>query len=162
MTSADETYDIQSDLDAALADPVRAARIEHFYRAGEVALALYALREALSSTQEEFAAAAHMSQENLSRIERSPDVKISTILRLLDAGGARVELNALLPDGRTVGLFRNCVVSSQPGQQSALARRKALLSPRLSPSHSGQGSAIGSSKRARGHSETKESPAPTP
>lgn len=102
----DETGDNSPELAAINADPVRRARLERFYREGEIALAIYALREALGLTQEDFASAANMSQENLSRIERSVDVKFSTIERLARAGRAQVELTAVLETGERVELLR--------------------------------------------------------
>ena len=67
--------DFQSEIDAALADPVRRARVEEFGRQVDLILALSAIRDAVGMTQEDFAAAAMMSQENVSRIERATDVK---------------------------------------------------------------------------------------
>ena len=105
MTDSD-LYDVQADIDAALADPVRRARIEQYGRETDVILAIAALREALGLTQEDFASAADMSQENLSRIERSADVKYSTIERLARAGNAQLELTAILANGERVELLR--------------------------------------------------------
>ena len=105
MTDGD-LYDVQADIDAALADPVRRARIEQYGRETDVILAIAALREALGLTQEDFASAADMSQENLSRIERSADVKYSTIERLARAGNAQLELTAILANGERVELLR--------------------------------------------------------
>ena len=102
-----ERFDnFQSEIDAALADPVRRARVEEYGRQIDLILALSAVREAVGMTQEDFAAAAMMSQENVSRIERATDVKLSTIQRLARTAGAQLELNAIMPDGRRVPLLR--------------------------------------------------------
>lgn len=98
--------DFQAEIDTAMADPVRRARIEQYGREIDVILALATLRQAVGMTQEDFASAASMSQENVSRIERATDVKISTIRRLARTAGAQLELNAVFPDGKKVSLFR--------------------------------------------------------
>ena len=99
-------HDVQADIDAAFADPVRRARIEQYGRETDLILAISALREALGLTQEDFASVANMSQENLSRIERSADVKFSTIERLARAGNAQIELTVILANGERVELLR--------------------------------------------------------
>ncbi len=104
MTEGSE--DFQSEIDAALADPVRRARVEEFGRQIDPILALSAIREAVGMTQEDFAAAGMMSQENVSRIERATDVKLSTIQRLAKTAGAQLELIAVMPGGKRVPLLR--------------------------------------------------------
>jgi hypothetical protein len=102
----DQFDDFQVEIDAALADPVRRARVEEFGRQIDLILALSAIREAVGLTQEEFASSALMSQENVSRIERATDVKLSTIRRLTRTVGAQLELTAVMPDGTRVPLLR--------------------------------------------------------
>ena len=97
----------QTEIDAALTDPVRRARVEEYGRQVDLILALSAIREAVGMTQEGFAAAAMMSQENVSRIERATDVKLSTIQRLARTAGAQLELNAVMPGGKRVSLLRS-------------------------------------------------------
>ena len=98
--------DFQSEIDTALADPVRRARVEQYGRQIDLILALSAIREAVGMTQEGFAAAEMMSQENVSRIERATDVKLSTIQRLAKTAGAELELVAVMPGGKRVPLLR--------------------------------------------------------
>ena len=98
--------DFQGEIDAALADPVRRARVDEYGRQIDLILALSAIREAVGMTQEGFAAAALMSQENVSRIERATDVKLSTIRRLAKTAGAELELVAVMPGGKRVPLLR--------------------------------------------------------
>lgn len=98
--------DFQGEIDAALADPVRRARVEEFGRQIDLILALSAIRETVGMTQEDFAAAAMMSQENVSRIERATDVKLSTIRRLAKTAGAELELVAVMPGGKRVPLLK--------------------------------------------------------
>lgn len=102
----DRLDDFQVEIDAALADPVRRTRVEQFSRQIDLILALSAIREAVGMTQEEFAESATMSQENVSRIERATDVKLSTIRRLTRTVGAQLELTAVMPDGRRVPLLK--------------------------------------------------------
>ena len=104
MTEPFEEF--QTDIDAALADPVRRARVEEYGRQIDLILALSAIREAVGMTQQDFAAAALMSQENVSRIERATDVKLSTIQRLARTAGAQLELTAVMPGGKRVPLLR--------------------------------------------------------
>ena len=68
--------------------------------------ALSALRGALGMTQEDFATELSMSQENVSRIERATEVKMSTIQRLAKTAGAKLELVAVMPGGRRVSLLK--------------------------------------------------------
>lgn len=98
--------DFQTEIDAALADPVRRARVDEYGRQIDLILALSAVREAVGMTQEDFAAAAMMSQENVSRIERATDVKLSTIQRLARTAGAQLELVAIMPGGKRVPLLK--------------------------------------------------------
>ena len=102
----DQFDDFQVEIDAAMADPVRRARVEQFSRQIDLILALSAIREAVGMTQEEFASSAMMSQENVSRIERATDVKLSTIQRLTKTVGAELELTAVMPDGKRVPLLK--------------------------------------------------------
>jgi len=99
--------DFQGEIDAALTDPVRRARVDANGREIDVILALEGIREALGMTQEAFAALAEMSQENVSRIERATDVKVSTIRRLTRTAGARLELTAVMPTGERVALLKS-------------------------------------------------------
>lgn len=98
--------DFQGEIDAALADPVRRARVERYGREIDLILALSSIREAVGMTQEQFGAAAMMSQENVSRIERATDVRLSTIQRLAKTAGAELELNAVMPGGKRVSLLK--------------------------------------------------------
>ena len=104
MTEPFEEF--QTDIDAALADPIRRSRVEEYGRQIDLILALSAIREAVGMTQQDFATAALMSQENVSRIERATDVKLSTIQRLARTAGAQLELTAVMPGGKRVPLLR--------------------------------------------------------
>lgn len=102
----DDFVSIQGDLDAFSADPANHDLLEQYGHEDEIILALSNIREALGQTQVDFASAANMSQENISRIERALDVKFSTIERLARTAGAQIELSAILPDGTRIELMR--------------------------------------------------------
>lgn len=98
--------DFQVEIDAALADPVRRVRVDAYGQEIDLILALEGIRESVGMTQEAFAALAEMSQENVSRIERATDVKVSTIQRLARTAGARLELTAVMPTGQRISLLK--------------------------------------------------------
>lgn len=102
----EDFVEFQPEIDAALGDPVRRARVEGYSREIDVILALSAIRDAIGMTQEDFAAELSMSQENVSRIERATDVKMSTIQRLARTAGARLELVAVMPGGQRISLLK--------------------------------------------------------
>jgi predicted transcriptional regulator len=57
-------------------------------------------------TQKQIAAAMHVSQANISRIEHGEDAQLSTIRNYVNALGGRLEVRAVFPD-------RSEVLSSQ-------------------------------------------------
>lgn len=65
-------------------------------------MSLRLLREGLGLTQTEVAAKADMGQGDLSKLENREDLKLSTLVRYLDALGAKVEITAVLEDRRVV------------------------------------------------------------
>lgn len=64
-----------------------------------VPLRLGDLRRARSLSQEELAAALHVNQATISRMERRTDMLVSTLRRLLEAMGGELELRARFPGG---------------------------------------------------------------
>ncbi|MBI3270245.1 MAG: helix-turn-helix transcriptional regulator [Planctomycetes bacterium] len=69
------------------------------------AMSLAELREALQLTQGDLARRLGVSQSTISELERDPiRSKLTTVLRVLGALGARVEVRAVLPDERIVSL----------------------------------------------------------
>ncbi len=64
------------------------------------ALRLQQAREHAGISQEELAKRMDMSQPALSRVEHRADVRISTIVRYIEAMGGGVEITALLPAGK--------------------------------------------------------------
>jgi predicted transcriptional regulator len=66
-------------------------------------MALHELREALDLTQEQLAELMKVSQVAISRMERRPDMYVSTLRRVIEAMGGELEIRAVLPK-RTVKL----------------------------------------------------------
>lgn len=57
------------------------------------------LREALNLTQESLAAALHVKQPFISKVERRTDMYISTLRKIIEAMGGKLEIRAILPNG---------------------------------------------------------------
>ena len=56
-----------------------------------------ALRKALTMTQEEMAARLQVNQENISRLEKRSDMKISTLQGYIEALGGKLNLTVDFP-----------------------------------------------------------------
>jgi predicted XRE-type DNA-binding protein len=87
----------------ALADRVTATpegreRVETYRRLMDAVMTLHRLREERGLTQVEVAAALEVTQGNVSRVERSEDLYLSTLSRYVAALGGRLELTAVFPD----------------------------------------------------------------
>ncbi len=87
-----------------LADPTFRAEVAR-ERALMAQIDLTAARQASGMTQEAVAAEMGKSQENVSRIERQRDVRVSTLAQFVQAQGGQLEINAVFPDKR-VSLMR--------------------------------------------------------
>jgi DNA-binding transcriptional regulator YiaG len=86
------------------ADPEVRERYETERRAMRDALTLPALREQVGVTQVELADALHVSQGNVSQLERKRDLYLSTLARHVEALGGRLEMHAVFPD-RTLSIL---------------------------------------------------------
>jgi DNA-binding XRE family transcriptional regulator len=73
----------------------RRAKIEE--RAAELAT-LKDLRQAMQKTQEELAAALHIGQDSVSRLEKRSDMLLSTLRGYVEAMGGKLELVAHFPN----------------------------------------------------------------
>ncbi|MGA7914914.1 MAG: XRE family transcriptional regulator [Candidatus Acidiferrales bacterium] len=62
-------------------------------------LALDELREALDLTQESLAEALNVTQASVSKMERRSDMYLSTLRKIIEAMGGKLEIIALMPDG---------------------------------------------------------------
>ena len=80
------------------ADPERRARLESERRLTEAIIALSALREARGATQQQIAEAWDVTQANVSQIEHTPDIYLSTLRNYVAALGGCLEINAVFPD----------------------------------------------------------------
>src|SRR5215510_12423970 len=65
-----------------------------------VEMDLRAIRELLGKTQVDLAAATDMTQSEVSRLERRPDVRLSTLKRVVEALGGEIEIFATFGDKR--------------------------------------------------------------
>ncbi|MDB4951785.1 MAG: transcriptional regulator [Gemmatimonadetes bacterium] len=63
---------------------------------------LYRLRKAMQFTQEQVAAELGIGQAAVSRLERRPDVYLSTLRRFVGAMGGELEIRARFADGDVV------------------------------------------------------------
>jgi hypothetical protein len=71
-------------------------------RKGAERVTLRTVREAVGKTQAEMARALETDQGEVSRIERRPDVMVSTLRRYAEALGLRCEVAFVFADGRRV------------------------------------------------------------
>ncbi|MGD0862535.1 MAG: helix-turn-helix transcriptional regulator [Candidatus Limnocylindrales bacterium] len=87
-----------------LADPVFRAEVAR-EKALMAEIDLATARQASGMTQEAVAAGMGKSQENVSRIERQRDVRVSTLAQFIQAQGGQLEINAVF-SGKRVSLMR--------------------------------------------------------
>ena len=80
-------------------------------RKGKERVSLRSLREAMGQTQEEVARTLGTDQGEVSRIERRPDIMLSTLQRYAKALGAQCEVAFVLDDGRRV-----LIANPEPGE----------------------------------------------
>jgi DNA-binding XRE family transcriptional regulator len=86
------------------ADPEARERYETERQAMRDALTLSAVREQAGVTQVELARALHVTQANISQLERKQDLYLSTLSRYVEALGGHLELRAVFPD-RTLNVW---------------------------------------------------------
>ena len=63
---------------------------------------LYQLRKALALTQEQVAQELGIGQAAVSRLERRPDMYLSTLRRFVEAMGGELEMRARFPSGEVI------------------------------------------------------------
>lgn len=80
------------------ANPERRARLDRERQFVRTIMGLTAIREARGATQRQIAEAWDVSQPNVSQIERTPDIYLSTLLKYVAALGGEVEIRAVFPD----------------------------------------------------------------
>ena len=79
--------------------PERIAEVEAGAREMLLETPLYRLRQARNVTQDELAAAMGTTQASVSKLERRPDVYLSSVRRYVEAMGGELEITARFPDG---------------------------------------------------------------
>ena len=80
------------------ANPVRRARLDRERQFVSTILGLTAMREARGATQRQIAEAWDVSQANVSQIERTQDIFLSTLSKYIAALGGQIEVRAVFPD----------------------------------------------------------------
>ena len=80
------------------ANPERRARLDRERHYVHTILGLTAMREARGATQQQIANAWEVSQANVSQIERTPDIYLSTLSKYVAALGGKIEIRAVFPD----------------------------------------------------------------
>jgi DNA-binding transcriptional regulator YiaG len=100
-----------------LADPTFRAEVAR-EKALMAEIDLAGARQASGMTQEAVAAEMGKSQENVSRIERQRDVRVSTLAQFIQAQGGELEINAVF-SGKRVSLMRAQGANSKPSGQRA-------------------------------------------
>src|SRR5215469_7180450 len=103
------------------ADPERRARLEGERRLTETVIQLTALREARGATQQQIADAWDVTQANISQIEHTPDIFLSTLSKYVEALGGRLEITAVFPD-QAICLLPSGASSRQESDPPSSAR----------------------------------------
>ena len=109
--------------------PERIARADANVEGDALAIRLQLVREAAGMTQQELGKKAHFYQPQLSRLERSGNAEITTLIRYVAALGGRLEMSAVLKNGKRLQLLRS----------TTSAKRKVSKSPRKTVSVSATG-----------------------
>jgi DNA-binding XRE family transcriptional regulator len=80
------------------ANTERRARLDRERQFVHAILGLTAMREARGATQRQVAEAWNVSQANVSQIEHTPDIYLSTLGKYVAALGGQIEIRAVFPD----------------------------------------------------------------
>ena len=102
-----------NDLAARLPAEVR-ERADRRARAMQAEMLLSEIRKHQEMTQAEVAAALGIRQPSLSRMEAADDMQLSTLRRLVQALGLRLDVAVVLADGRRVSLTQFAPAGSDP------------------------------------------------
>jgi transcriptional regulator with XRE-family HTH domain len=87
-------------------------------------MALDELREALDLTQQHLAELLHVKQAAISKVERRSDMYISTLRKMIEAMGGRLDIRAILPGG-IVGINQFEEIRSPKRARPSFARGEA-------------------------------------
>ncbi len=88
------------------ANPGRRARLDRERQFARTIIGLTAMREARGATQRQIAEAWDVSQANVSQIEHTQDIYLSTLRKYVAALGGKIEIRAVFPDG-SITLLHN-------------------------------------------------------
>jgi transcriptional regulator with XRE-family HTH domain len=78
--------------------PEGRAQVDSQRRLTEAIVELTKLREARGVTQQQIADAWEVTQANISKVEHTPDIFLSTLGKYVEALGGRLEIQAVFPD----------------------------------------------------------------
>lgn len=106
------------------ANPVRRARLDRERQFVRTILGLTAMREARGATQRQIAEAWDVSQANVSQIERTEDIYISTLRKYIAALGGQIEIRAVFPD-EVITLLGDGKVTETVGSKSSASTASA-------------------------------------
>jgi hypothetical protein len=101
------TKPISELLDPIMADPARRRRIRAYVRAMDKPVTLRELRRSRGLTQGAVAVRLKRTQENVSRIEREDDPRLSTVANFVAAMGGKVSIIAQFDDQETPLLIKS-------------------------------------------------------
>lgn len=79
--------------------PERRARIEKRKMALREEMALHELRQAIGTSQEALAEQLKVLQPAIAKMERRSDIRISSLRRMIEAMGGKLEIKAHFPQG---------------------------------------------------------------
>ena len=68
-------------------------------------MTLQEIRKSSSVTQEDMAKLLGIKQENVSRMERREDMRLSTLREYIEALGGKVQINAIFPDNNIIQIL---------------------------------------------------------
>jgi predicted transcriptional regulator len=95
-----KTYHRWRDIRKKKLSPQQLAEIDREVEQELLEMDLRAIRELVGKTQIDVAAVTDMTQSEVSRFERRPDVRLSTLKRYVEALGGEIEVYATFGDKR--------------------------------------------------------------
>lgn len=69
-------------------------------------MTLQEIRKHKNITQDDMAKLLGIKQENVSRMERRDDIKVSTLQDYIEALGGEIQINAIFPDNTTLNIMK--------------------------------------------------------
>lgn len=107
------------------ANPERRTRLDQERQFVRTVIGLTAMREARGATQRQIAEAWNVSQPNVSQVERTKDIFLSTLRKYIVALGGQIEVRAVFPDEVITLLGDGKVTEAvRPKRSAAAASRR--------------------------------------